>query len=145
MSCTKRICVALSSLLLVGCLTPENVLMTDVDMHNWDRFESVTYNNSDTLSLRKLNIAVRYNNDYKPTTLSMMVYVTTPDTLHFEEEITLNIHHPHSGNALATTESLPYRDSILLSRSGDYSFSFAPLDSVCGIEAIGIDIRDISE
>ena len=141
MSCTKRICVALSSLLLVGCLTPENVLMTDVDMHNWDRFESVTYNNSDTLSLRKLNIAVRYNNDYKPTTLSMMVYVTTPDTLHFEEEITLNIHHPHSGNALATTESLPYRSNVVLAQKGYYIFAFTPHTEVRGIEAIGIEFK----
>ena len=145
MSHLKRIFIALSAVVLVGCLAPENVLMTRVDMRAWDRFESISYDNDDTLSLRTLNIALRYNSNYKPTTLSMMIIVATPDNRYFEEEVKLQLSHPHRALTVAMTESLPYRDSILLSQRGSYKFSFAPLSEVCGIEAVGIDLRDISE
>ena len=141
----KSILVALSAVVLSGCLAPENVLMTRVDMHRWDRFESITYENSDTLSLRTLNIAVRYNSEYKPNKLQMMVVVTTPDNRYFEEEVALNLRHPQTAISVTTTESLPYRDSAVLTQKGAYKFYFAPLSEVRGIEAVGIDFREISE
>lgn len=145
MSRIKRIVIALSAVVLTGCLAPENVLMTRVNMHRWDSFECVTYENSDTLSQRTLNIAVRYNSDYKPNKLQMMVVVTTPDACYFEEEVSLNLNHPQSSISVTTTESLPYRDSVVLAQKGAYKFYFAPLSEVRGIEAIGIDFREISE
>lgn len=138
----KRIFIALSAVLLTGCLAPENVLMTRVDMRAWNQYESITYENSDTISHRTLNIALRYNNNYKPTTLSLMVIVTTPDKRNFEEQVNLNLSHPKSATAITMTESLPYRDSVVLSQSGEYKFWFAPLSEVKGIEAVGIEIKN---
>lgn len=138
-SCT-RIMVAVLAIAMYGCLAPQNTQMVGVDMQSWDSVESITYDNSDTLSLRNINIALRYNDNFKQTTLPLKVAITTPDARHFEEEIVLVLHHPRTALTVATTESLPYRADVLLNQKGHYTFSFEPQTAVRGLEAVGIEL-----
>ena len=135
-----RIMVAVLAMAMYGCLAPQNTQMVGVDMRLWDKAESVIYDNSDTLSLRNINIALRYNDNFKQTTLPLKVAITTPDARHFEEEIVLALHHPRTALTVSTTESLPYRADVVLSQKGHYTFSFEPQTAVRGVEAIGVEL-----
>lgn len=135
-----RIMVAVLAMAMYGCLAPQNTQMVGVDMQSWDSTESITYDNSDTLSLRNINIALRYNDNFKQTTLPLKVAITTPDARHFEEEIVLALHHPRTALTVSTTESLPYRADVVLSQKGCYTFSFEPQAAVRGVEAVGIEL-----
>lgn len=135
-----RIMVAVLAMAMYGCLAPQNTQMVGVDMQSWDSVESITYDNIDTLSLRNINIALRYNDNFKQTTLPLKVAITTPDARHFEEEIVLALHHPRTALTVATTESLPYRADVLLNQKGSYTISFEPQAAVRGLEAIGIEL-----
>ncbi len=136
-----RIVAVAVALLFGSCLAPQNTQMVGVDMRSWEGAESITYNNSDTLSLRNLNIALRYNDNFKQTTLPLKITVTTPDARYFEEVIELQLQHPHTALTVATTESLPYRADVLLNQKGLYTFSFEPQLAVRGVEAIGIELK----
>ncbi len=136
-----RIVAVAVALLFGSCLAPQNTQMVGVDMRSWEGAESITYNNSDTLSLRNLNIALRYNDNFKHTTLPLKITVTTPDARYFEEVIELQLQHPHTALTVATTESLPYRADVLLNQKGLSTFSFEPQLAVRGVEAIGIELK----
>ena len=135
-----RIIVAVLAMTMCSCLAPQNTQMVGVDVQSWDSAECITYDNSDTISLRNLNIALRYNDNFRQATLPLKVVITTPDARHFEEEIVLALQHPRTALTVATTESLPYRADVLLNQKGLYTFSFEPQLAVRGVEAIGVEL-----
>ena len=137
-----RIIVAVVAFVLCSCTAPQNSAMVNVNMRSWDKAKSVTYENSDTLSLRNLNIAIRYNNNFKETILPLKLAVITPDKRVYEETISLQLLHPYSALSVSTTESRPYRTNVTLSQKGAYVFAFKPLAEVKGVEAIGIEIKN---
>ena len=137
----SRIVAVILAMAMYGCLAPQNTQMVGVDVQSWDSAECITYDNGDTISLRNINIALRYNNNFKQTTLPLKVAITTPDARHFEEEVVLALRHPRTALTVATTESLPYRADVLLNQKGLYTFSFEPQSAVRGMEAIGIELK----
>ena len=133
--------VAVLAMAMYGCLAPQNSLMVGVDMRSWSGAESLTYENSDTLSLHNLAIALRYNDNFKQAVLPLKIGITTPDARHFEEVVELRLSHPSAALTVATTESVPYRTDVLLSQKGGYTFTFEPQTEVQGVEAIGIEFN----
>ena len=136
-----RIVAALLAMTMCSCLAPQNSLMVGVDMRSWSGAESLVYENNDTLTLRNLNIVLRYNDNFRQAVLPLKIVVTTPDARHFEEVVELRLQHPSAALTVATTESVPYRESVLLNQKGDYTFTFAPQSEVRGVEAVGIEIK----
>ena len=141
MKLAVRIVVAVLAVAMCSCLAPQNSLMVGVDMRSWSGAESLTYENSDTLSLRNLAIALRYNDNFKQAVLPLKIGITTPDARHFEEVVELRLSHPSAALTVATTESVPYRTNVLLSQKGGYNFTFEPQTEVRGVEAIGIEFN----
>ena len=133
--------VIVCAVAFVGCIAPQNAIMVGVDLKSWSKAESIIYENSDTTSLRNLNIALRYNDNFRQTTLPLKVTITTPDARYFEEEVTLQLERPNMAIAVTATESIPYRTDVLLNQSGYYTISFEPLSEVRGVEAIGIEFN----
>ena len=127
---------------MYSCLAPQNVVMKGVDMHLWSNKATIIYDNCDTLSLRNLNIALRYNDNFKQAILPLKIVVTTPDARYFEEVVELRLEHPGTALTIATTESVPYRTDVLLNQKGGYTFAFKPLQEVKGVEAIGIEFQE---
>lgn len=138
-----RIVVAFITIAFVGCMAPQNSIMVGVDLKSWNKMESVIYENEDTTSLRNLNIALRYNENFRQTTLPLKVAITTPDARYFEEVVTLQLDRPDMAIAVTATESIPYRTNVQLNQSGFYTISFEPLSEVRGVEAIGIEFQQI--
>ena len=137
----ERILVAVATITLCSCLAPQNVEMVGVDMESWHKADSLVYDNSDTLSLRSLNIAIRYNDNLKRVVLPLKIGVTTPDARHYADTVALQLRHPSTALAVATTESLPYRTNVQLNQKGCYTFSFEPLEELRGVEALGIEFK----
>ena len=136
-----RIVVAVLAVVMCSCLAPQNSLKVGVDMHLWIGAESLLYENSDTLSLRNLAIALRYNDNFKQSVLPLKIGITTPDARHFEEVVELRLSHPSTALSVATTESVPYRTDVVLNQKGGYTFTFEPQTEVRGVEAIGIEFN----
>ncbi len=136
-----RIVVAMAAMAMCSCLARQSAYMTNVDMQSWSRSESLAYDNNDTLSLRNLNIAIRYNDNYKASSLPLKLAISTPDERCFVDTLTLQLSHPTTAVALSTTESIPYRTDVLLKQRGAYIFAFEPLTEIEGIEAIGIELK----
>ena len=141
MMLAMRIAIVVLSMAMCSCLVPQNSLMVGVDMRSWESAESITYDNNDTLSLRNINIALRYNDNFREATLPLKIGITTPDARHFEEVVELRLSHPSTALTVATTESLPYRADVLLNQKGCYTFSFEPQTEVEGVEAIGVEFN----
>ncbi len=141
MSFVVRIVAALLAMTMCSCLAPQNSLMVGVDMRSWSGAESLVYENNDTLTLRNLNIVLRYNDNFRQAVLPLKIVVTTPDARHFEEVVELRLRHPSAALTVATTESVPYRESVLLNQKGDYTFTFEPQSEVRGVEAVGIEFN----
>ena len=142
MGCRLRILVAMLAIAMCSCLAPQNSLMVGVDMRSWSGAESLNYENRDTISLRNLDIALRYNDNFKQAVLPLKIAVTTPDARYFEEIVELQLQHPSTALSVATTESVPYRADVLLSQKGCYTFTFEPQSEVRGVEAVGIKFRE---
>ena len=142
MKVAKRLSIVVVALaFLAGCITPETSQMAGVSMHSWSEAVSVSYINNDSLIVRNLNIAMRYNNHFKRRALPIKIVVMTPDSLYFEDSITLYPRHPRQILGMATVESLPYRANVLLNRRGPYTFTIEPYDEVKGVEAIGVELK----
>lgn len=142
MKAAKRLSIVVVAMaVLVGCIAPETTQMTGVSMRAWNSAESLCYTNTDTLLLRSLNIAMRYNNNFKRRALPIKIIVMTPDSLCFVDSITLYPRKPRPTLGLATTECLPYRSNVLLNQKGPYTFTFEPYEEVKGIEAIGVELK----
>ena len=132
--------VAVSLLLLVSCMAPDTAKMASVSPRSWSEPASVVVENVDTLSLRRISIAVRYNSDFDGTMLPLAIKVLAPDGRVFEEEQSFPLRQSGGATVVSVSESLPYRDDVLLSTSGKYMFVFEPRAEVRGVEAIGVEI-----
>lgn len=130
----------LSLLCCVSCMAPDTAQMVAVTPRGWSEPASVIVENVDTLSLRRLSVAVRYNNNFDEVTLPLTIKVLAPDGRVFEEEQEFPIRQGGGATVVSVSESLPYRDDVLLSASGQYIFVFEPRAEVRGIEAIGVEI-----
>ena len=137
-----RIVATMVAIAMCSCLAPQNSLMVGVDMRSWSGTESLTYENSDTITLRNLAIALRYNDNFNQSILPLKIGVTTPDARYFEESVELHLQHPSTALSVATTECVPYRESVQLSQKGCYTFTFEPQSEVRGVEAVGIKFRE---
>ena len=134
--------VALLAAVMCGCLAPQNSLMVSVDMRSWQKMSCLTYENTDTIALRNINIALRYNDNFKQTKLPLKIAVTTPDARYFEELVELQLQHSGKSLMVATIESVPYRTDVQLNQKGYYTFAFEPQTEVQGVEAVGIEFTE---
>ena len=79
-----RLFVALFALcVVVSCGSKSYIDMQPVDAYDWQRAVSVIYENSDTIALRNIAIALRYNDSFKSDTLTVKVQTSLPDAHQF--------------------------------------------------------------
>ena len=118
-----------------------SVVMCDVDSRAWAETVNAYYENDDTLSQRKLSLALRFNNDFSCDTLPLMVRVSLPDGRYAKEHVDFVVNRPYRATAARMTATLPYREHSLLGMSGCYIFSLTPAKEICGVESVGVIIE----
>lgn len=132
-----------------GCVARNDSAVAEIDPSGWSRHDvrQAVYSNSDTASLRSIDIMVVYNNLFLQDRSPLTVSVTTisPDSVSVTENIAIiperRPQAPSSGYIQAI---VPYRKNVSLSQEGDYIFSFAHSEEIPaeGIKAMGVIISD---
>lgn len=136
-----RSSIAIAGLLIGGCLSPHQAVMTDTGGGTWSEKIRITLSNADTVTARDLYIVVRYNDSFRGDTLRLTIETTSPDSLVYEEPFTLGIPPRRQPAALADEISILYRRRVIFPDSGTYRIAFTPAVPVRGVEAIGVNLQ----
>ena len=123
-----------------GCVSPHGAAVTDVNASGWDAPAAIVFTNTDTTTLRDMDLFLRYDDRMDEDTLTVRIAVVTPDSLRHEEASRLALPAAHTPAALSREADLPYRRRIRFARTGDYCITVTPGRPVKGIEAVGINI-----
>ena len=114
--------------------------MTDVNALGGGAPATIVVTNTDTTTLRDMDLFLRYDDRMDEDTLTVRIAVVTPDSLRHEEAFRLVLPAAHTPAALSREADLPYRRRIRFARTGDYCITVTPGRPVKGIEAVGINI-----
>ncbi|MBR5863280.1 MAG: hypothetical protein IKY76_01850 [Alistipes sp.] len=130
------------SLLLSACrVEPDMVVMSDVDVNGWSECTTLTYNNRLTEQC-DLNIMLHINNRFSKESIALEITTLTPDSLRLTEQVTLPIDFKWEQPTATTADiTLPYRRNVTLRCEGDYVWQITPLESIDGVEAVGINFK----
>ncbi len=129
-----------------SCLAPQQIFTAEINEFGWptDQEVIVECSNTDTLSLRSLNVIIRYGNEFPSEPLDLSITTVTPDGYRWIDTLSVPVPQQRSAYGLYQDIEQPYRRQTLLNRSGQYVFVFRPLSpekEIQGVAAIGIDIR----
>lgn len=121
-------------------MSPHGAIVADVDAASWHAPAVIDLDNTDTTTLRDMDVFLRCNDLFAEDSLTMRIAVLTPDSLRCEEPLVLTVPHAHTPAAIARETVLPYRRRIRFARTGDYRITITPGRPVKGVEAVGINI-----
>lgn len=127
-------------LLAGGCASPCTTVVADVNPTPWQAAVAVSVANADTLSPRELYLVLRSNSAFADDTLTLRIGVCAPDSLCYDEPFLVHIPRARKASPLARESRIPYRSHVVLADTGIYRFTFTPVRSVRGIEAVGLCI-----
>lgn len=140
----RRLCqlvvAILLALVLGGCASPHQSSAEDVSPLSWEEAVEFTLPNSDTLTLREVEIYLRGNQRFAEDSLTVRLLLLTPDSLGYAEPFTLVIPHA-TPSPVAREVTIPYRSRVRFTRLGDYRLRITPTRPVKGLEAVGINIQ----
>lgn len=133
-----------------GCASENNAAAADVNPKGWEKddYALVNYYNSDTVSFKDIYVFLVYNDSFSDHAnfLDLEISVTSPDGIIMTEDWIYYLSGSKKSKIYSGfgEDSYPYRFQVKLSETGNYSFGFkhkSP-ESIKGIKAIGIEMRD---
>lgn len=138
-----------AAILFSSCVTDHvsEIIVSDVPVR-WSKLDpvEVAYENTDTLALKKMDVLVRFRNDFAFDRLDFVLETQSPDSLYWQDTVSVFCTLP----ALTEVSSLTYTDvktvyrsHSRLSRTGVYRFRFTPLmpeTYLKGIAGVGIEV-----
>ena len=136
----KRFLGVIIAFFLVGCLSYNIPEMVAVNSILWSDVARITINNSDTTSLRNIDIIIRYNSNFVGDSLRLNVATTTPDSILFREEVVINMPRSVAPSVISNEMVVGYRRDVLLDKEGEYTMEFSPMSEVEGVKAVGVNI-----
>lgn len=129
------------TVLLAACsIRPDTVVMSDVDVNDWHKTTTLTYENS-AIERCDMNITLHVNRHFSAKEVALQVTMLTPDSLRYTEQVTLPVElaKPMHPSRAATDIELPYRRDIHLKHKGEYTWQITPTEAIDGVEAAGIN------
>lgn len=130
---------------MVSCLAPQQVSVAETDQYGWNRSDrvAVSFGNTDTASLRTMDVVVRFGSNFSYDRLVLAVTTVTPAGYRWRDTVVVHVPDGHPGLGLYRDVSRAYRGGVCLSQPGSYLFQFEPLmpgEAVEGVAAVGMDI-----
>ena len=123
-----------------GCTSPYQTAATDVNPAGWEQTAELRLENADTVTLRDLRLFIRCNESFTADSLPLQVMVLSPDSLRYEEHVTLRPVPGRHPAALNRVCEWPYRTRGRLTDTGDYRLVLRPGPPPQGLTAVGINI-----
>lgn len=116
-------------------------MATDVDVKAWSDPASIVQTNTDTTTLRNIDLFLYCNDRFREDSLTVRIAVRTPDSLLFKEAFRITIPRTATTPAALKREiAIPYRRNVSLLHRGNYRITITPERPVQGVEAVGISI-----
>lgn len=140
MKLAKRLALFVAVFAAAGCTSPRLSVVTDVDSRSWERPADIILENTDTTTLRDVTIFLRSNRRFEADSLPLHLLILTPDSLRYEERLTLRPGRQQVSAALMAESEIPYRRRVIFRRAGQYRIIITPGQPIQGMEAIGINI-----
>lgn len=131
-----------SALWLTSCDRSDITLMEDVNISSWREDVVLEFSNIEDNATYDIDMVLHVNSRYTAQTCQMIVSVTTPDSMHTSEIVT--IHTPvnnHSSGASSRDIVIPYRTSVVMPKSGPYYYTLRPSSPLEGVEAAGFTFK----
>lgn len=120
-------------------ITPDNIVMTDVNVRNWHKTATLEYDN-DSEQERNLSIMLHINSRYEAEHLDLQIKIFSPDSLFFTEEMHLDSATEWDLPTSKSTDiEIPYRRNVRLLHNGKYTVQITPLSKISGVEAVGMN------
>lgn len=136
--------VALVALMAVACSPkPEGAIVVDTPRSGWLMGEEVTldYENSDSLSLYNLGVALRMESGKVEGPVTLHVGCVSPSGGYYGSDVILHAEEVHSGGTFTEIET-PWVNDACFMESGEYLFILSPMDeSLDGVWMAGVTIR----
>jgi len=139
----------LAGLVLLGvcaCVRPQHVFVAETDPCGWSLAApaDIAVMNEDTVSLRTMEVVVRYGAGFAFDRLDLSVTTVTPDGYRWCDTVSVPVPDPRSRIRVDRDVNGAYRSGVRLSQRGVYRFLLAPLASQDGVKeviAVGVDIH----
>jgi hypothetical protein len=130
-------CVAAT---LSACnITPDDVVMTDVNVRKWHKTATLEYDNSSEQE-RNLSIILHINNRFEAEHIDLQIKMFSPDSLFYTEDVHLKSAIEWSLPTSKSTDiEIPYRRNVSLMHKGTYTIQITPLESIRGVESVGMN------
>lgn len=137
-----RLTLLLAVTALCSCTDAPTVLLSSVTPSCWDTPARIEYLNEDTVSMREMDIVLRYNSSFKKESVKVRVTAAGPEGYSCSDTLTLSIPRHFVSRPNARIVSLPYRKDVRFGTNGYYIFEIRSFEPLRGIEAVGFDIRN---
>ena len=132
--------MAACAAVLGGCSTASRSYMAEIRGGRWSEPVSIVMPNADTTGLYDLRIAMRHDGSPVGTTVTMTVRTVGPDSLWFEEPLTMTVGDDGRSRSSQHEASCIYRQRVRLAHEGDYRIIITPAQAVGGVSAVGADM-----
>lgn len=129
---------------LAGCRSVDEMVMADVPVRNWHHGVELKVTPPDTEILYDLDLLVRYNHNFTVDTLTLWFRTQSNDTLIYTERCRFLLPISERPAAIRPVVELPWRCGVQFSAPEPCRIRITPLQSVRGIEAVGIRLRPVA-
>ncbi len=123
-----------------GCMSGVEAATGDVSPEGWSRRAELTYNNTDTLSLRNLELTLRHSVNVEPSEGMYVVGMIAPSGVVTETGVRMEVAEQtvHAGRLHET--SVPIRSGVVLDEAGEWQITVTPLQNVRGVWSVSITL-----
>ncbi len=124
---------------LGGCMSGTESIVADVSPAGWSEPVEMQYSNTDTLTLKQLQLTLRHGETTGQATGRYVVETISPSGAAVRDTLTISIlpdtQRNRLGGAWATIRGVRFAET------GDYRFVIHPLRNTSGVWSVGIDLK----
>ncbi|MBO5758958.1 MAG: hypothetical protein J6R31_02830 [Rikenellaceae bacterium] len=138
MKLIKRVAVVcIVTLAMCSCMSHHTSLVIDTPPKGWHTSVEMDYPNSDTLTVRSVNLLAYYSAN-APDNIQVVVSTISPDG--YKAIDTVICHLPRKSHVRNYFESqTTFRADVVMRCAGNYKVTFTPTDTLDGVWAVGLN------
>ena len=121
------------------CMSGTESIVADVSPAGWSEPVEMQYSNTDTLTLKQLQLTLRHGETTGQATGRYVVETISPSGAAVRDTLTISILPDTQRNRLG--EAWATIRGVRFAETGDYRFVVHPLRNTSGVWSVGIDLK----